>query len=96
MNKKSQASTLILLIMILLVFYIIFLPESERAKILQSDENGTETSSVSTSVSKITLLSEDVGTIEEVIEPYLMQLGFLVRTPRGRTVTPLAMKHLNK
>lgn len=41
-------------------------------------------------------LSEDVGTIEEVIEPYLMQLGFLVRTPRGRTVTPLALKHLNK
>lgn len=41
-------------------------------------------------------LSEDVGTIEEVIEPYLMQLGFLVRTPRGRTITPLALKHLNK
>jgi Holliday junction DNA helicase RuvB len=41
-------------------------------------------------------LSEDIGTIEEVIEPYLMQLGFLIRTPRGRIVTPLALKHLNK
>src|SRR3989344_2214027 len=35
-------------------------------------------------------LSEDIGTIEEVIEQYLMQIGFLKRTPRGRVVTPQA------
>jgi len=40
-------------------------------------------------------LSEDVGTIEEVIEPYLMQIGFLKRTPRGREATEKAYKHLN-
>lgn len=39
-------------------------------------------------------LSEDVGTIEEVYEPYLMQIGFLQRTPRGRIVTQKAYQHL--
>lgn len=39
-------------------------------------------------------ISEDIGTIEEVIEPYLMQIGFLKRTPRGRIATPLAYEHL--
>ena len=37
---------------------------------------------------------EDAGTIEDVYEPYLMQLGFIVRTPRGRVCTQLAYKHL--
>ena len=41
-------------------------------------------------------VSEETETIEEVYEPYLMQLGFLQRTPRGRTVTPLAYRHLGK
>ncbi len=41
------------------------------------------------------VLSEDIGTIEEVIEPYLMQIGFLKRTPRGREATEKAYKHLN-
>jgi len=41
-------------------------------------------------------LSEDIGTIEEVTEPYLMQIGFLKRTPRGRVATDLAYKHLGK
>lgn len=41
-------------------------------------------------------LSEDIGTIEDVIEPYLMQVGFLKRTPRGRVVTPAAYTHLSK
>ena len=36
---------------------------------------------------------EDSNTIEDVYEPYLMQLGFLQRTPRGRTVTRLAYQH---
>lgn len=37
---------------------------------------------------------EESITIEDVYEPYLMQLGFLSRTPRGRCTTPLAVKHL--
>ena len=41
-------------------------------------------------------LSEDIGTVEEVLEPYLMQIGFLKRTPRGRMVTPRALHHLGK
>lgn len=41
-------------------------------------------------------LSEDVGTVEEVLEPYLMQIGFLKRTPRGRVATQSAFKHLGK
>lgn len=41
-------------------------------------------------------LSEDIGTIEEVIEPYLMQLGFLRRTSRGREATEKAYTHLGK
>lgn len=41
-------------------------------------------------------LSEDIGTIEDVIEPYLMQIGFMKRTTRGRMVTSAAFKHLGK
>ncbi|MEO1377724.1 MAG: Holliday junction branch migration DNA helicase RuvB [Cyanobacteria bacterium J06635_10] len=37
---------------------------------------------------------EDTQTIEEVYEPYLMQIGYLQRTPRGRVATPAAYKHL--
>ena len=37
---------------------------------------------------------EDTQTIEEVYEPYLMQIGYLHRTPRGRVATPAAYKHL--
>ncbi len=39
-------------------------------------------------------LGEDEGTIEDIYEPYLLQLGFLQRTPRGRVVTDRARKHL--
>ena len=39
-------------------------------------------------------LSEEVATIEEVNEPYLMQLGLLERTPRGRVATPRAYEHM--
>ena len=39
-------------------------------------------------------LGEEAVTLEDVYEPYLMQLGFLSRTPRGRCVTPLGYKHL--
>jgi len=37
---------------------------------------------------------EDTGTIEDVYEPYLLQLGFIARTPRGRVCTQAAYKHL--
>lgn len=40
--------------------------------------------------------AEDEQTVEEVYEPYLMQEGFLERTPRGRVVTPRAREHLGK
>ncbi len=43
-----------------------------------------------------TAVGEDSGTIEEVYEPFLIQEGFLTRTPRGRQVTELAYKHLGK
>lgn len=43
-----------------------------------------------------TALGEDAGTVEEVYEPYLIQEGFLKRTPRGRMVTELAYKHLGR
>ncbi len=39
-------------------------------------------------------INEEVETIEDVYEPYLMQIGFLARTPRGRIVTPIAYEHL--
>jgi len=40
-------------------------------------------------------VGEEVRTIEDVYEPYLIQIGFLKRTPQGREVTPAAKKHLN-
>lgn len=39
-------------------------------------------------------IGEESDTIEDVYEPYLMQIGFLARTPRGRTATPSAYAHL--
>ncbi len=39
-------------------------------------------------------INEEVETIEDVYEPYLMQIGFLTRTPRGRMATPIAYEHL--
>jgi Holliday junction DNA helicase RuvB len=43
-----------------------------------------------------TAVSESAETIEEVYEPFLIQQGFLIRTPRGREVTEQAYKHLGK
>ena len=40
-------------------------------------------------------VGEESVTIEDVYEPYLMQIGFLSRTPRGRCVTLQAYRHLN-
>jgi Holliday junction DNA helicase RuvB len=39
-------------------------------------------------------ISEDSGTLEDLVEPYLLQLGFLNRTPRGRVATKAAYDHL--
>ncbi len=39
-------------------------------------------------------LGEDQGTLEDIYEPFLLQSGFLQRTPRGRVATPLARRHL--
>lgn len=39
---------------------------------------------------------EEAGTVEDVYEPYLIQMGYLQRTPRGRVATPLAYAHLGR
>jgi len=41
-----------------------------------------------------TTIGEEVDTIEDVYEPYLIQIGYVTRTPRGRMPTPLAYKHM--
>lgn len=43
-----------------------------------------------------TAIGEDAGTVEDVYEPYLIQQGFLTRTPRGRVVTQLAYQHFGR
>jgi Holliday junction DNA helicase RuvB len=40
-------------------------------------------------------ISEEADTIMDVVEPYLLQLGFLDRTPQGRIATERAYRHLN-
>lgn len=42
------------------------------------------------------LTAEERSTIEDFYEPYLMQIGLLERTPRGRKVTPKAYRHLGR
>ena len=39
-------------------------------------------------------IDEEAGTLEDVAEPYLLQLGFIQRTPRGRMVTKLGYRHM--
>jgi len=39
---------------------------------------------------------EETSTIEDVCEPYLLQMGFIARTPRGRVVTPLGYEHMHR
>jgi len=41
-----------------------------------------------------TTIGEEIDTIEDVYEPYLIQIGYITRTPRGRVATPLAYKHM--
>ncbi|MBI4140297.1 hypothetical protein HY485_00510 [Candidatus Woesearchaeota archaeon] len=64
-NKKAQASTLIFLIMVLLIFYILFLPASEREKLLGENDS---TTSVFVASEPVVLLSDDVGTLTQVKE----------------------------
>jgi len=37
---------------------------------------------------------QEIGTVEDVCEPFLLQIGMIQRTPRGREATDLAYKHL--
>jgi Holliday junction DNA helicase RuvB len=39
-------------------------------------------------------LGEEEATLEDVVEPYLLQIGFIERTPRGRKITGRAITHL--
>jgi Holliday junction DNA helicase RuvB len=41
------------------------------------------------------VLGDEVSTVEDFYEPYLLQIGFIERTPRGRKVTPRAYKHMD-
>ena len=41
-----------------------------------------------------TTVGEDLDTIEDVYEPYLIQIGFIARTPRGRIPLPKAYEHM--
>jgi Holliday junction DNA helicase RuvB len=40
-------------------------------------------------------LNEDAGTLEDVVEPYLLQIGFVARTRQGRRLTARAAEHMN-
>jgi len=42
------------------------------------------------------LTGDEQSTIEDFFEPYLLQIGLIERTPKGRKATPKAYKHLNK
>ncbi len=58
----------------------------KMAQMFQGGPVGLETLSACT--------GEDTVTIEDIYEPYLMQIGFVAKTPRGRVLTPAAWKHL--
>ena len=40
------------------------------------------------------LIGEEVSTIEDIVEPYLLQIGFIERTPRGRQITTKGVEYL--
>jgi len=62
------------------------LPKTQDCAVAELATAGLDTIAVS--------VSEDPETVEDVYEPFLMQLGFLARTPRGRVATKLAYDHL--
>ena len=59
--------------------------------VIANDFNGGPVGAKTIAIS----VGEEVRTIEDVYEPFLIQIGFLKRTPQGREVTPAAKKHLN-
>ena len=59
---------------------------------MRSSRSSTAARSASTTLAAA--LGEEPDTIEDVYEPYLLQLGFIQRTPRGRTITALGRAHL--
>jgi len=81
----------------------------DALKVLEVDEHGLDTTDrliLETIINKFkggpvglhtiaACTAEEVATIEDIYEPFLMQMGFLHRTPKGRVVTELAYKHLN-
>jgi Holliday junction DNA helicase RuvB len=80
----------------------------EALLLLQVDELGLDTMDIQYLQAIITMhkggpvgletiassIAEDMTTIEEIIEPYLLQIGFLKKTPRGRMTTETANKHV--
>jgi Holliday junction DNA helicase RuvB len=42
------------------------------------------------------IIGEEENTIEDVVEPYLLKLGFIERTPRGRQITPAGEKYIQE
>ena len=88
---------------------IIDVPTTEKTMELQIDELGLDAADrnmlsifqnyqdrpVETSNTISALTGDETTTIEDYYEPYLMQIGFLERTPRGRRVTGKAIKHLH-
>ena len=65
------------------------LPDEELCRLAASGDRQAEETLAAT-------IGEESVTLEDVYEPYLMQLGFLTRTPRGRCVTQKAYQHLHK
>jgi len=59
-------------------------------EVVANDFNGGPVGAKTIAIS----VGEEVRTIEDVYEPYLIQIGFLKRTPQGREVTAAAKKHL--
>jgi Holliday junction DNA helicase RuvB len=66
------------------------LDEMDRKLLLTIIEKFTAASRARNDLASI---HEEKDSIEEIIEPYLIQIGFLDRTPRGRLATPLAYEH---
>lgn len=92
LEKKSLDKELVVKAMNMLDIDTLGLMKSDRdiLKTIIEKYKGGPVGSSTLAVS----LSEEIGTIEEFHEPYLIQLGLIERTPRGRTVTEKAYKHL--
>ncbi len=91
-NHKTTTMELLQSVFTLLGIDSLGLTEIDRAYMeslgekFQNNPTGVETIAAS--------LSEDIRTVEEFIEPYLLQMGFLKKTTRGRVLTPKALHHI--